>query len=90
MKMNWYMVFLKVEPNHTDEVVQRLQGLRKNPTPDVNLHYAYNVFGTWDACLWFQATTQDNAMTFVQKYIRQIPYVTETNIIPTTTINEYK
>lgn len=88
--MNWYMVFLKVDPNHTDEVVQCLQNLRKNPAPEINLQYAYNVFGTWDACLWFQATTHDNAMNFVQKYIRPMPYVTETNTVPTTTIHEYK
>jgi hypothetical protein len=88
--MNWYMVFLKVEPNHTNEVSERLQRLPKNPTPKINLCYAHNVFGAWDACLWFQATTQDDATTFVQKYVRPIPYVTETNIMPTTTITEYK
>jgi len=89
-KMNWYVVLLKIDPNHTDDVVQHLQKLPKNPTPDINLCYSYNVFGTWDACMWFWANTHDSAMNFVQKYIRNIPWVTETYTLPTTTIKEYK
>jgi hypothetical protein len=88
--MNWYVVLLKIDPNHTDDVVQHLRKLPKNPMPDINLCYSYNVFGTWDACMWFWANTHDNAMNFVQKYIRNIPWVTETNTLPTTTIKEYK
>jgi hypothetical protein len=89
-EMNWYMVFLKVDPNHTNEVVQQLQRLNKNPMPDIDLQYCHYVFGTWDTCLWFQAESHDNAMNFVQKYIRPIPWVTETNVLPTTMLKEYK
>lgn len=88
--MNWYMVFVKVDPNHTNDVVQLLQKLNKNPMPEIDLHYSYYVFGTWDTCLWFQANTHDNAMNFVQKYIRPIPWVTDTNVVPTTILKEYK
>ena len=88
--MNWYMVFLKIDPNHTEDVVQKLQGLPKNPMPDINLHYCYYVFGTWDACVWFRANNHDDAMNFVQKCIRTIPWITETHTLPTTVIREYK
>jgi hypothetical protein len=88
--MNVYMVFLKMDPNHTDEVVRKLQGLPKNPTPEINLHHSYYVFGTWDACIWFYANNHDDAMNFLQKYIRTIPWVTETYALPTTLIKEYK
>jgi len=88
--MNWYMVFLKIDPNVTDRVVHKLQTLKKNPMPNITLNYTYNVFGTWDTCLWFQANTHDQAMTFVQKYIRPIQGVTETYTVPTTIIKQYK
>lgn len=88
--MNWYLVLLKIDPNHTDEVVQHLQQWPKNPTPNVNLYYSYYVFGTWDACIWFWCNNHDNAMHFMQKYVRNIPWITETYIMPTTTIKEYK
>lgn len=78
-----------MDPNHTDEVVQKLQRLPRNPTPEINLHYCYYVFGTWDACVWFDAANHDNAMNFVQKYIRTIPWVTETYALPTTLIKNY-
>jgi hypothetical protein len=88
--MNWYMVFLKIDPNHTDKVIHKLQTLKKNPLPNITLNSTYNVFGTWDSCLWFQANTHDQAMTFVQKYIRPIQGVTETYTVPTSIIKQYK
>jgi hypothetical protein len=62
----------------------------KNPTPEITLNYSSYVFGTWDACLWFWTKNHDHAMSFVQKYIRNIPWITETYIMPTSTIKEYK
>jgi len=88
--MNWYLVLLKIDPNHTEDVVKQLQQYPKNPTPDINLQYSNYVFGTWDACLWFCCNKHDSAMNFLQKYIRNIPWVTETYIMPTSTIKEYK
>ncbi len=88
--MNWYMVLFKIDPNHTDEAVKHLQNLPKNPMPNIDLYYSYYVFGNWDACVWFWAKGHDDAMNFVQKYIRPIPWVTETYTMPTTTLKEYK
>ena len=84
------MVLLKIDPNHTNEVVQRLQKFPKNPTPDINLSYSYYVFGNWDACIWFGCNNHDGAMDFLQKYTRNIEWVTETYIMPTSPIREYK
>lgn len=88
--MSYYIALLKVDPNHTEDAVQYLRKLSKNPTPKINLFYSYYVFGEWDVCMWFYADSHDYAMNFVQKYLRTIPYVTETYIMPTATIKEYK
>jgi len=88
--MNYYIALLKLDPNYTDNAVQQIKKLPKKPMRDINICYSYYVFGTWDACVWFQTNKHDSAMSFVQKYIRKIPHVTETYIMPTTTIKEYK
>lgn len=88
--MQWYLVLLKIDPNHTFDVLQNLKNLPENPTPGVNLRYSCNVFGTWDCCVWFEADNYDQAMSFIHKHIRTIPWVTETYAMPTTPIKEYK
>jgi hypothetical protein len=88
--MNWYLLLLKIDPNHTQEAVRHIQKLPKNPLPNVQMCNFCYVFGTWDACLWFQTNNHDKAMNFVQKYVRNIPWLTETYVMPTTTIKVYK
>ena len=88
--MHWYLALVKIDPNHTNEALQKLKKLPKNPIPGVTMHYSFNVFGTYDAAIWFDAKNQKKAMDFVQKYVRRIPWVNETNTIPTTTIREYR
>ena len=90
LELNWYIVLVKIDPNHTDDVVQQLRRLPKNPMPNINLHHSYYVFGTWDVCIWFWCDNHENAMQFLQKNVRNIPWVTETYMMPTTTIKEYK
>jgi len=87
--MNWYMVLIKIDPNHTDEAVDRLRKFPKKPTRNIFLHGAYYVFGNWDACLWFEAEAHDDAMNFLQQWVRPIPWITESYAMPTTTIKEY-
>jgi len=87
--MQWYLVLMKTDPNHTFDVLQNLRKLPENPVPGVNLYNCLNVFGTWDCCIWFKANNHDDAMNFIQKHVRSIPWVTETYAMPTTTIKEY-
>jgi len=85
-----YLLLVKVNPGHTGDFVRALKGLPDKPSTGVTLHYTYNVFGAWDACIWFEADNHDNAMNFVQNKIRPITGVIETYTMPTTTIKEYK
>jgi len=85
-----YLVLVKIRPENTGNFVRELKNLPEKPTTGVTLHYTYNVFGAWDACIWFEADTHDNAMNFVQNKIRPITGVVETYTMPTTSIKEYK
>lgn len=88
--MQWFLVFLKIDPNKTNNVQQTINKWPKNPEPHINLYYAMNIFGPWDACVWFEADNHNNAMNFVQRHIRTIPGVTETQVMPATPIKEYR
>lgn len=85
-----YLVLLKCNPERTGDVLGDLKALPERPTTGVSLHYTYNVFGTWDFCIWFDAENHNQAMDFVQNKIRPITGVIETYTMPTTTIKEYK
>jgi len=85
-----YLLLVKIRPEDTGNFVRDLKNLPEKPTTGVTLHYTYNVFGAWDACIWFEADTHDNAMNFVQNKIRPITGVIETYTMPTTSIKEYK
>jgi uncharacterized protein with GYD domain len=85
-----YLLLVKISPEKTADVVGALRGLPEKPTTGVTLYYTYNVFGAWDACIWFEADTHDNAMNFVLNKICPIPGVIETNTLPTVSIKEYK
>jgi len=85
-----YLLLVKISPGQTDDAVRAFRNLPEKPSTGVTLHYTYNVFGTWDTCVWFEADNHDNAMNFVQNKIRPITGVIETYTMPTTTIKEYK
>lgn len=83
-------MLLKINPNRISDVVRDLRALPEKPTTGVTLYNTYNLFGDWDACVWFEADTHDNAMNFVQTKISPITGVTNTYTVPTTPIKEYK
>lgn len=85
-----YLLLVKINPGQTGDFVRNLKNLPEKPTTGVTLHHTYNVFGAWDACIWFEADIHDNAMNFVQNKIRPLAGVIETYTMPTTTIKEYK
>lgn len=85
-----YLLLVKINPGQTDDFLRDLKKLPEKPINGVTLYHTYNVFGTWDCCIWFEADTHDNAMNFVQTKIRPIIGVVETYTMPTTTIKEYK
>jgi len=85
-----YLALLKINPAQVSDAVRGLKALPEKPTTGVTLYHTYNVFGDWDACVWFEADTHDNAMNFVQTKICPIPGVTDTYTMPTTSIKEYK
>lgn len=85
-----YLLLVKVNPEQINDFLREMKKLPDKPSTGVTLHYTYNIFGTWDCCIWFEADTHDNAMNFVQNKIAPIPGVRETQTLPTTTIKEYK
>jgi len=85
-----YLLLVKINPEHTGDFVRNLKNLPENPVTGVTLYWTYNIFGTWDICIWFEADNHDNAMNFIQNKIRPIPGVIETYTMPTTPIKEYK
>jgi len=85
-----YLVLLKIDPNRVSDVMRALKGFPETPTTGVTLYHTHNLFGEWDACLWFEADTHDNAMNFVQNKLCPITGVIKTYTMPTTPIKEYK
>lgn len=81
---------MKINPGQTGDFVKTLKNLPEKPVTGVTLHNTYNVFGTWDHCIWFEADNHEDAMNFVQNKIRPIDGVVETYTMPTTPIKEYK
>lgn len=80
---------MKIDPSKTGEAKRDLKSLPENPGLGVKLHYSFNVFGDWDACIWFQADNDDQATHFIKDRIAKIPGVTKTYILPSTILREY-
>ncbi len=87
--MEKYTVLLKIDPSKSSEVKRKLHDLPEKPDPSVKLYYAFNVFGDWDACLWFEADQHDKATDFARNKIATIPGVTKTYLLKTTILKEY-
>jgi len=84
-----YLVLLKINPAKANDVWTALKHLPQKPWNGVELYYTMNVFGNWDAGLWFYAKNHDYAIDFVHNKIYPINGITETHTIPTTPIKEY-
>ncbi len=88
--MQKYLVLIRLNPNKTESFFNSMSSMSRQPMQGVNINASYNVFGSWDIAVWFEADSNDNALHFVGEKIRSIDGVTETLTMPATAIKEYR
>lgn len=87
--MEKYLVLVKVGTNKTLGFFNALSEMQKTPAEGVTMYGAYNVFGSWDFAVWFEADSNESAVHFVGEKIRAIDGVIETVTMPATTLKEW-
>jgi uncharacterized protein with GYD domain len=85
-----YLALIKISPNMAAKLYEPLMEFTENPIKGVKLEEAYQVFGTWDFAILFQADNNENALQFVGNKIRLVEGVTQTFTIPLTSIKDYR
>ena len=88
--MQKYLVLIKLNPSKTEPFFNSLRSVSERPMEGIRVNASYNVFGSWDFAVWFEADSNDNALHFVGEKIRSIEGVTETVTMPATSIKEYQ
>jgi uncharacterized protein with GYD domain len=88
--MQKYLVLVKLNPAKTETFFNSLSAISERPMEGVRVNASYNVFGSWDFAVWFEADSNENAIHFVGEKIRSIEGVNETLTMPATNIKEHK
>jgi uncharacterized protein with GYD domain len=88
--MQKYLVLIKLNPSKTENFFNSLSAISEEPIEGVRVNASYNVFGSWDFAVWFEADSNENAIHFVGEKIRVIEGVNETLTMPATPIKDYK
>jgi uncharacterized protein with GYD domain len=87
--MQKYLVLVKLNPAKTETFLDSLSAISERPMEGIRVNASYNVFGTWDFAVWFEADSNENAIHFVGEKIRSIEGVNETLTMPATKLKEY-
>ena len=87
--MQKYLVLVKTSPAKALAFFDSLSNISNRPMEGIKLNATYNVFGTWDFAIWFEADSNENAIHFVGERIRTIDGVSETLTMPATSLKEY-
>jgi uncharacterized protein with GYD domain len=87
--MQKYLVLIKLNPSKTEAFFNSLSAISERPIEGVRVNASYNVFGSWDFAVWFEADSNENAIHFVGEKIRVIEGVSETLTMPATSIKHY-
>lgn len=87
--MQKYLVLVKLNTSKTLGFYNTLSEMQKNPSEGVTLYGSYNVFGSWDFAIWFEADSNESAVHFVGEKIRAIDGVMETITMPATPLKEW-
>jgi uncharacterized protein with GYD domain len=88
--MQKYLVLVKLNPSTTLPFFNALNNIAERPMEGIKIDASYNLFGTWDFAVWFEADSNDNAIHFVGEKIRSIEGVSETLTMPATTLKEFR
>ncbi len=87
--MQKYLVLVKLNPGKTLPFFNAFSEMAERPMEGIKVNASYNVFGSWDFAVWFEADSNDNAIHFVGEKIRSIEGVNETLTMPATALKEY-
>ena len=87
--MQKYLVLVKLNPSKTETFYNSLSAISERPMNGIRVNASYNVFGSWDFAVWFEADSNENAIHFVSEKIRSMEGVNETLTMPATTLKEY-
>ena len=88
--MQKYLLLVKLNPAKTEAFFNSISRLSERPIEGVRVNDTYNVFGTWDFAIWFEADSNENAIHFVGEKIRVMEGVNETLTMPATNIKEHR
>lgn len=83
MDMTEYLVLMKLNPAKIAESLGAIRNMETKGNSGVDLRYSMNIFGTWDVGVWIDAEGSKDALSFVQKKIKDLSGVTEVYTIPT-------
>lgn len=78
-----YLVLLKLNPTKLMDTLSAIRNMDERPVEGVDLKYSVNIFGAWDAGVWINAEESGQALSFVQKKLKDLNGVTEVYAIPT-------
>jgi hypothetical protein len=81
--MGEYLVLLKLNPGRIVDAIDALRNLPDKPSSGVDLCYTMNIFGAWDVGVWINADSNNQAIEFVQKKVKDISGVADVYTIPT-------
>ncbi len=81
--MSDYLVLLKLNPGKLVDTLSAIRSLPATPVTGVDIHYAMNIFGSWDVGLWINANNSSQVLEFVQKKVKDMTGVTEVYTLPT-------
>ena len=87
--MQKYLVLVKLNPSKTLAFFDSLSAISEQPMHGIRVNASYNVFGSWDFAIWFEADSNENAIHFVGEKIRSMEGVNETLTMPATILKEY-
>jgi len=78
-----YLVLLKLNPTKLMDTLSAIRNMDNKPVSGVDLEYSINIFGAWDVGVWIKAEESGQALSFVQKKLKDLNGVTEVYAIPT-------
>jgi hypothetical protein len=85
-----FLLLIKLDPQKRGAFCDKVSALPEKPTEGIRLHGSYNILEHWDVLIWFDADSNDRAISFVNEYICYIDGVRETRALPVTLIKDYK
>ena len=85
-----YFSMIKLGPAGAGKLYGEIMKWNQKPMAGVILEEAYQVFGSWDIAILFQADTNENALHFVGDIVRHIEGVATTVTMPISPLRSFR